>query len=42
MGINGHTVQFRPHLYRPVATLVRGYHPAEWDLGKNSSYIFLN
>ena len=39
MGINGHTVQFRPQLYRPVATLVRDYHPAEWDLGKDSSSV---
>ena len=34
VGINGHTVQFRPKLYRPVAGLVRDYHPVEWDLGK--------
>lgn len=39
MGINGHTVQFRPQLYRPVATLVRDYHPAEWDLGQDSSFV---
>ena len=39
MGINGHTVQFRPQLYRPVATLVRDYHPAEWDLGKDSASV---
>jgi len=36
MGLNGHTVQFRPQLYTPVANLVRDYHPAEWDLGKDS------
>jgi hypothetical protein len=39
MGINGHTVQFRPQLFRPVATLVRDYHPVEWDLGQDSDYI---
>ena len=38
MGVNGHTVQFRPQLYRPVAALVRDYHPAEWDLGKDSAF----
>jgi hypothetical protein len=38
MGINGHTVQFRPELYRPVASLVRDYHPVEWDLGKDSDF----
>ena len=39
MGLNGHTVQFRPQLYKPVATLARDYHPAEWDLGTNSNFI---
>jgi len=38
MGINGHTVQFRPELYAPVAELVRDYHPVEWDLGKDSDF----
>lgn len=38
MGINGHTVQFKPDLYRPVASLVRDYHPVEWDLGKDSDF----
>ena len=39
MGVNGHTVLFRPKLYRPVAGLVRDYHPVEWDLGKESDSI---
>ena len=39
IGLNGHTVQFRPELYRPIATLVRDYHPAEWDLGKDSYFV---
>ena len=39
MGINGHTVQFRPGLYQPVASLARDYHPIEWDLGKNSDFV---
>ena len=38
MGLNGHTVQFRPGLYRPTAGLVRDYHPVEWDLGHDSDY----
>ncbi len=39
MGINGHTVQFRPELYAPAARLVRDYHPVEWDLGKDSASV---
>jgi serine/threonine-protein kinase ATR len=39
MGLNGHTIQFRPQLYRPVAGLVRDYHPVEWDLGQDSNFI---
>jgi len=34
IGINGHTVQFKPELYRPLCRLVRDYHPVQWDLGK--------
>lgn len=37
MGINGHTVQFKPALYKPICALVRDYHPIEWDLGKDTS-----
>lgn len=39
IGINGHTVQFKPELYRPVCSVVRDYHPVEWDLGKDSSAL---
>lgn len=39
LGINGHTVQFRPELYRPVCQLVRDYHPVEWDLGKETDVL---
>jgi hypothetical protein len=35
IGINGHTVQFKPELYRPICGFVRDYHPVEWDVGKN-------
>jgi Cellulase (glycosyl hydrolase family 5) len=37
IGLNGHTVQFKPDLYQPVARLVRDYHPVDWDLGTNTS-----
>ncbi len=33
IGLNGHTIQFKPELYAPVARLARDYHPLEWDLG---------
>src|SRR3954466_10153976 len=39
VGINGHTVQFKPALYQPVCRLVRDYHPVEWDLGKNTAEL---
>ena len=37
IGLNGHTVQFKPELYQPVARLVRDYHPVAWDLDKDTS-----
>jgi hypothetical protein len=37
IGINGHTVGFKPDLYQPVCRLARDYHPVEWDLGKTTS-----
>jgi serine/threonine-protein kinase ATR len=36
IGVCGHTVQFKPDLYRPVCQVVRDYHPVEWDLGKDT------
>lgn len=39
LGINGHTIQFKPELYRPVCGLVRDYHPVHWDLGANTSEL---
>jgi hypothetical protein len=39
MGLNVHTVQFKPNLYAPVCRLVRDYHPMEWDLGKDTSHV---
>ena len=38
IGLCGHTVQFKPELYAPVARLVRDYHPIEWDFGDDTSY----
>jgi serine/threonine-protein kinase ATR len=35
IGLNTHTVQFRPELYKPVTRLLRDYHPVDWDLGSN-------
>ncbi|HEY1122581.1 MAG TPA: cellulase family glycosylhydrolase, partial [Haloferula sp.] len=39
IGLNGHTVQFKPELYQPAARLVRDYHPVEWDLGKDTAVL---
>ncbi|MCP5524483.1 MAG: hypothetical protein H7A46_23385 [Verrucomicrobiales bacterium] len=39
IGINGHTVQFNPELYRPVCRVVRDYHPVEWDLAGDTSVL---
>lgn len=39
IGLNGHTVQFKPELYQPVARLVRDYHPVEWDLGQQTAEL---
>jgi hypothetical protein len=36
IGLNGHTVQFKPDLYAPVAKRVRDYHPVRWDLGEQT------
>lgn len=37
VGINGHTVQFKPELYAPTCRWVRDYHPVQWDLGTNTA-----
>jgi hypothetical protein len=39
LGLNGHTVQFKPDLYRPVCRLARDYHAVEWDLGRESDFV---
>src|SRR5689334_15994929 len=38
IGVNGHTVQFKPKLYSQVCRVVRDYHPMEWDTGKETNY----
>jgi hypothetical protein len=38
MGLNVHTVQFKPDLYRPVTRLLRDYHGFEWDIGADTDY----
>lgn len=39
MGVNGHTVQFKPELYSKVCRQVRDYHSFEWDMGNDSDYV---
>ncbi|MDB5172171.1 MAG: hypothetical protein JWN51_944, partial [Phycisphaerales bacterium] len=35
MGLNVHTVQFKPDLYAPVCRRLRDYHPMRWDVEEN-------
>lgn len=37
IGINGHTVKFKPELYQPLCSQVRDYHPVGWDLAGDTS-----
>jgi hypothetical protein len=39
IGLNVHTVQFRPDLYAPVTRVLRNYHPIKWDLGDDTSSL---
>src|SRR4051794_11268686 len=32
MGLNVHSVVFKPDVYKPVCRLLRDYHPVVWDL----------
>ena len=32
VGLDGHSVAFKPQLYAPVCRWVRDYHPVPWDL----------
>jgi hypothetical protein len=37
IGLNVHTVQFKPELYAPVTRVLRNYHPIRWDFGDDTS-----
>ena len=37
IGLNVHTVQFKPALYAPVTRVLRNYHPLKWDVGEDTS-----
>ena len=39
MGVNGHTIQFKPGLYSQVCRKVRDYHSFEWDMGKETDFV---
>jgi len=39
LGVNGHTVQFRPTLYAKVCGKVRDYHSLEWDVGRETDFV---
>lgn len=38
MGLCGHTINFKPTLYRPTGRLVRDYHSLSWDVGDDTSF----
>ncbi len=38
MGINGHTILFKPELYKQVCRIARDYHPLDWDVGDETNY----
>ena len=37
IGLNVHTVKFKPELYAPVTRILRNYHPIKWDFGEDTS-----
>lgn len=39
IGLNVHTVLFKPDLYRPIARLLRDYHGFDWDMGADTDYF---
>lgn len=39
LGVNGHTVQFKPALYARACGKVRDYHSFEWDVGKDTDFV---
>lgn len=38
MGLNTHTVGFKPDLYKPICRLIRDYHPVIWDVGDDTNF----
>src|SRR5947209_11286709 len=38
MGLNVHTVQFKPDLYAPICRRLRDYHPFRWDVGADPAH----
>lgn len=39
LGVNGHTIQFKPDLYGQVCRKVRDYHSFEWDMGNDTDFV---
>jgi hypothetical protein len=39
IGLNVHTVQFKPDLYAPVCKRLRDYHPLRWDFNNDLSKL---
>ncbi len=39
VGLDGHSVAFKPQLYAPVCRWVRDYHPVPWDLEGDTSRL---
>ncbi len=39
VGLCGHTVNFKPELYKPVCRWVRDYHPVDWDLAADTATL---
>ena len=39
LGLNTHTVQFKPDRYLGVVKLLRDYHPVKWDLGDDTAVL---
>lgn len=39
LGLNTHTVQFKPENYEGVVKRLRDYHPVNWDLGDDTSVM---
>lgn len=38
MGVCGHTVRFRPDVYKAAVRKVRDYHPIDWDFGDDTAF----